>query len=89
MFWSPIDGGAMHKMRVKRKRWIMLKLTHKGYVGSAEFSADDGVFHGKVALPRDLVSYESATAKKLPEAFRDAVDSYLADCMADGRAAHH
>ncbi|HJS79679.1 MAG TPA: type II toxin-antitoxin system HicB family antitoxin [Vitreimonas sp.] len=63
----------------------MSQLEHKGYVGAAELSEEDGVFHGKLAFLRDLVTYESSTAKGLAKAFRDAVDDYLADCKAEGR----
>jgi predicted HicB family RNase H-like nuclease len=63
----------------------MTQLEYKGYVGTAEISESDGVFHGKLANLRDLVTYESGTAKGLAKAFRDAVDDYLADCSDDGR----
>lgn len=64
----------------------MSQLEHKGYIGSAELSEEDGVFHGKLAFLHDLVTYESSTAKGLAKAFRGAVDDYLADCAAEGRA---
>jgi predicted HicB family RNase H-like nuclease len=63
----------------------MTQLEHRGYVGTAEISEADGVFHGKLAHLRDLVTYESTTAKGLAKAFRDAVDDYLADCAEEGR----
>lgn len=52
-------------------------LEYKGYSGSAEYSADDEVFHGKLLGIRDLVSYESDTAKGLKAVFEEAVDDYL------------
>ncbi len=64
----------------------MSDLEYKGYLGTAELSAEDGVFHGKLAFVRDLVTYEASTAKGLVKAFQDAVDDYLADCERDGRA---
>lgn len=64
----------------------MNQLTYKGYVGTAEISEEDGVFFGKLAFIRDLVTYESADAPGLVTAFREAVDDYLADCAAAGRA---
>lgn len=63
----------------------MNALSYKGYVGSAELSAEDGVFFGKIRFIRDLVSYEAETAKGLVEAFETAVEDYLADCAASGR----
>src|SRR5262245_20410250 len=63
----------------------MSHLEYKGYIGTAELSEDDRVFHGKLAHLRDLVTYESKTPQGLVKAFRDAVDDYVADCKADGR----
>lgn len=63
----------------------MTHLEYKGYFGTAELSEEDGVFHGKLAHIRDVVTYESATAKGLVKAFREAVNAYLADCEADQR----
>lgn len=63
----------------------MSLLEYKGYSGTAELSEADGVFNGKLAHLRDLVTYESETAEGLVRAFHDAVDDYLADCEAEGR----
>ncbi|MBL8536779.1 MAG: type II toxin-antitoxin system HicB family antitoxin [Hyphomonadaceae bacterium] len=63
----------------------MTHLEYKGYVGVADLSEADGVFHGKLANIRDLVTFESATAEGLIKAFHEAVDDYLADCAAEGR----
>jgi predicted HicB family RNase H-like nuclease len=61
-------------------------MKYKGYIGTADLSEEDGVFHGKLAHIRDLVTYESETASGLVEAFHAAVDDYLADCKAAKRA---
>ena len=61
-------------------------MEYRGYIGTAELSEEDGVFHGKLAHLRDLVTYESKTASGIVKAFHEAVDAYLADCAADGRA---
>jgi len=63
----------------------MTHLEHQGYVGTAELSAEDGVFHGKLAFIRDLVTYESDTANGLVKAFHEAVEDYLEDCKAEDR----
>ncbi len=60
-------------------------MEYKGYYGSAEFSPDDEVFHGKLEFIRDLVTYESDDAKGLKRAFHEAVDDYLALCHENGR----
>ena len=35
-------------------------IQYKGYVGSVEFSEEDGIFYGKVMGIRSLISYEGA-----------------------------
>lgn len=57
----------------------MTELEYKGYLGTAELSVEDSVFHGKLAHLRDLVTYESATANGLVKAFQEAIDDYLAN----------
>ena len=60
-------------------------IEYKGYLGSVEFSEEDGLFYGKVMGIRSLISYEGETAKELLEDFHGAVDDYLETCAADGR----
>ena len=59
-------------------------IEYKGYVGSVEFSEDDGVFFGKVMGIRAMVSYEGENAHDLVKDFHSAVDSYLETCAAEG-----
>jgi len=61
-------------------------LAYKGYVGSVAYSAEDGVFHGRLESIRDLVTYEGTDAASLRQAFEEAVDDYLALCAEQGRA---
>jgi len=61
-------------------------LAYKGYVGSVAFSAEDGVFHGRLDFIRDLVTYEGTDAASLRQAFEDAVDDYLLLCQEQSRA---
>lgn len=60
-------------------------IQYKGYVGSVEFSEEDGLFYGKVMGIRSLISYEGETAKELIADFHGAVDDYLEMCKAEGR----
>lgn len=60
-------------------------IEYKGYVGSVEFSQEDGVFFGKVMGLRALLSYEGSTAEELLADFRGAVDDYLALCQDEGK----
>ena len=59
-------------------------MEYKGYVGSVEFSEEDGIFFGKVMGLRALLSYEGSTARELITDFHTAVDDYLALCAAEG-----
>ena len=52
-------------------------IQYKGYVGSIEFSEEDGIFHGKVMGIRSLIFYEEENAKDLINDFHAAVDDYL------------
>ena len=60
-------------------------IQYKGYVGSVEFSEDDGIFFGKVMGSRSLISYEGENAHDLIEDFHGAVDDYLETCKAEGK----
>lgn len=60
-------------------------MEYKGYMGSAEFSAEDGVFFGKVQGVRALISYEGTTVKELIADFHTSVDDYLEVCAAEGK----
>ena len=59
-------------------------MEYKGYVGSVEFSEEDGLFYGKVQGIRSLISYEGINAKELVADFHGAVDEYLASCEDEG-----
>lgn len=59
-------------------------MEYKGYVGSVEFSEEDGIFFGKVMGLRALLSYEGSTASELVSDFHGAVDDYLALCAEEG-----
>ena len=59
-------------------------MEYKGYVGSVEFSEEDGVFFGKVMGIRALISYEGTNAKELVDDFHGAVDDYLLLCKEQG-----
>jgi predicted HicB family RNase H-like nuclease len=58
-------------------------MEYKGYVGSVEFSEEDGLFHRKVMGIRALISYEGTTAHELINDFHGAVEDYLTLCEAE------
>ncbi len=60
-------------------------MQYKDYIGSVEFSQEDGLFYGKVLGIKALISYEGTTAKELVEDFQSAVDDYLKLCVDENR----
>jgi predicted HicB family RNase H-like nuclease len=57
-------------------------LEYKGYIGTLE--ADDGVFFGRVAGLRDVITFEGTTFAEVEQAFQESVDDYLAFCAERG-----
>lgn len=64
----------------------MKHLEYKAYTGSIEYSKEDDLLYGKVLGIRGLISYEGKTGKELEVDFKEAIDSYLADCEEEGVA---
>ena len=59
-------------------------LEYEGYFGTIE--ADEGIFIGRVAGLRDVVTFEGATFVEVEQAFRDSIDDYLAFCAERGES---
>ena len=59
-------------------------MEYKGYVGSVEFSENDGVLYGKVQGIRSLISYEGTTVAELVADFHGAVGDYFTLCEEEG-----
>ncbi|MCF8359627.1 MAG: type II toxin-antitoxin system HicB family antitoxin [Prolixibacteraceae bacterium] len=55
-------------------------LKYKGFIGSVHFSAEDGVFFGKIEGINDLVTFEGSSVKELTDAFHYVVDEHIKDC---------
>lgn len=60
-------------------------LEYQGYQGVVEFSAEDGVFFGKLFGLNDLVTFEGQSVKELEKAFHEAVDDYIETCKEAGK----
>lgn len=60
-------------------------MTYKGYSARPEYSAEDGVFFGRLLGINDLVNFESENVEGLKEEFHKAVDDYLAFCTEIGK----
>ncbi len=63
----------------------MKYLEYKGYTGSIEYSPEDDLLYGKVLGIRGLISFEGETGKLLEEDFKEAINTYLADCKTKGK----
>jgi len=59
-------------------------IEYKGYIGSVEYSENDGLFFGKVLGIRSLISYEGNSSAELLKDFHNAVDEYLKICANEG-----
>lgn len=57
---------------------------YKGYLGSAEVDAENGVLHGRLLFIRDAIGYSAPTVQELRSAFESAVDDYLGACAEEG-----
>ena len=55
-------------------------ITHKGFIGSVHFSAEDKVFHGKIEGINDLVTFEGSSVDGLSKAFHEAIEDYIELC---------
>ena len=66
-------GNSLLAVRKINHKYIVVGGTHmnntiqyKGYIGSVEFSEEDGLFYGKVMGIRSLISYYTLKRPKLP-----------------------
>ena len=59
-------------------------MQYKGYSGSYHLDDEEGIFFGKVEHIKALLSYEATSAKKLHQAFVEAIDDYLLMCEQEG-----
>ena len=59
-------------------------LKYKGYIGSIEYTPEDGVLFGSVAGVVPTLNYEGNTIKELENDFKETVDFYLQMCEEDG-----
>ena len=60
-------------------------LNYKGYYTNIVFDKDSMVLYGKIEGIRDLVDFQSDSAKKIEEEFHHAVDDYLEFCKEVGK----
>ena len=73
-------GNSLLAVRKINHKYIVVGGTHmnntiqyKGYIGSVEFSEEDGLFYGKVMGIRSLISYYDIKKAKAASVSKDAV----------------
>jgi hypothetical protein len=80
------------RLRVERQRAAeahapTYPVIHKGYIAAVAHDPDAGVYRARaVGLVRDEIAAEGATAHDAAMRFWRAVDDYLGECAARGRA---
>lgn len=60
-------------------------IQYKGYSSRPEYSADDHIFFGRIIGIRDVVYFQSDSAKDIEKEFHEAVDDYLEFCAEVGK----
>ncbi|MDI9777533.1 type II toxin-antitoxin system HicB family antitoxin [Pseudomonas putida] len=59
-------------------------MRYKGYAARIEYDERDDIFVGRVLGMRDIISFHASSVSELHEAFRQALEDYLADCAEQG-----
>jgi predicted HicB family RNase H-like nuclease len=63
-------------------------LKYKDYIGKVHFSAEDGVFIGKLEGIDDLITFEGGNIDQLKNSFQEAGEDYLEICKSFGNEVH-
>lgn len=61
-------------------------MKYKSFQGSVNYSLEDRCLYGRIEFIEPVLTYEGSTIDELEQAFREAVDDYIADCEAEGIA---
>ena len=61
-------------------------MTYKGYTASIEINERDDIFVGNVIGIPDSITFHGDTVRELKDDFQAAIDHYIEDCAATGRA---
>ena len=62
------------------------RMTYKNYGAEIEYDAQAEIFHGRVLLTRDVVTFEDRSAEELKREMAAAVEDYLTWCAQCGEA---
>lgn len=60
-------------------------MTYKRYVGTVEYSREDGILWGRVLGIDDMIDYEGESVAALRKDFENAVNHYLDVCRKTGK----
>lgn len=66
-------------------RAVFVTDPYKGYLGRAEYDADDDLLHGELLGIRDVITFAGKTPRELQKAFQQSVDDYLDWCKRRGK----
>lgn len=61
-------------------------MRYKDFVATVAYDAEDRLFVGRIAAINDVVGFHADTVDGLEQAFREAVDDYVATCASIGKA---
>jgi predicted HicB family RNase H-like nuclease len=56
-------------------------MTYKGYCAKIEYSDEHGCLMGSVSDIRRSITFQGDSVEKIRQAFEEAVDFYLSDCV--------
>ena len=59
-------------------------IRYKGYTGTFEVHAEEGIIFGRVVGLRDVITFQGETVAEARKAFEDSVDDYLEFCAERG-----
>lgn len=63
----------------------MSNLKYKDYMGSVEYSEEDGCLHGRVlGISKAVITYEGNTIDELRSDFIAGIEHYISSCQARG-----
>ena len=60
-------------------------LEYKGYHGTVEYSAEDGILCGSVFGVNDSLNYHGMSLEELEASFHSCIDNYFALCARTGK----
>jgi predicted HicB family RNase H-like nuclease len=64
----------------------MNKITYKGYTAHIYYDNEDRIFVGRLTGIRDIISSHGTSVDELEQAFKTAVEDYLAACEKLGQS---